>query len=864
MPIKTDLSRPVAGYFILLALVAISLLFLLFPIVFFAGITLSFTTVVMMAIVCLYGLKESFFAAAIVYGAAVPIGAMNIRMAIIHIAAIVFISAITRRRLERLIPCTMLYWLIIAAPVMAVCDMIIYGYMDRIGIFIIQKEITFKLFASLLVDILMTYTPLRQIGINGRIKTAGLQFSRIMVHTSLAAITIPYFIYIGLTGYSNHKEIAVITDNMLLSNQNIMASYLNNRTDNELFALSHQGVVEISLFNQELQHILTDTGTEIVVTDNMNIVIGSNISAAAGSYFDWRIGGRVLPGYKDAFYWIPDGNFRNETEKWSNAYIINEKEIPEMRLKLIMMKPYRSYLAEILGVYVFQFWVYLFFCLALILLGFLFKKTFFGPLKRLAETTTGIPARLAQGNLIEWHKSGIVEIDTLVDNFKTVTDDLEGMFERTHRMAYYDSLTGLPNRLSMQDALSTLFCSHQDVRTFALLFFDLDRFKQVNDSLGHAVGDRLLQEIAARLKSIESESVDVYRVSGDEFVIIAQGMGQEAAERTAQYVLDLMSQPVWVDEHELHITSSVGIALYPQHGDDSETLMRFADASMYTAKEGGRNTYALYTESLQKRLDEQLWLEHQLRKALELNQLTLYYQAIVDGSTYGINGMEALIRWNHPEKGFISPVQFIPVAEQSGLIIPIGQWVLEQACIQNKRWQDAGFPKVRMAVNLSARQFYSGHIKEDVRSILEETGLEPGCLELEITEGFMIKDPEYVAIILEELKMMGVTVSIDDFGTGYSSLGRLKHFSVNAVKIDRSLVRNVGEDPDNSSIVRAVIELAHGMNLKVIAEGIETEEEISFLTRYGCDEMQGFYFTRPMDAESFTQRWRQMIDRPTK
>ncbi|KNY26167.1 diguanylate cyclase/phosphodiesterase [Pseudobacteroides cellulosolvens ATCC 35603 = DSM 2933] len=373
------------------------------------------------------------------------------------------------------------------------------------------------------------------------------------------------------------------------------------------------------------------------------------------------------------------------------------------------------------------------------------------------------------------------------------------------------------------------------------------------------MGDQLLQEIAARLRKIESECIRIFRVSGDEFVAIAYGTDHKSAEQIAQHILSLIRQPVYIGQHELHITSSIGVALYPQHGDNPETLMRLADASMYIAKEEGRNTYAMYTESLQSKLSEQIWIEHQLHKALDLNQLTLHYQPIVEGITSEILGIEALLRWNHPERGLISPTQFIPIAEQSGLIIPIGQWVLREACRQNKKWQDEGFQKVRIAVNLSARQFYSESLTEEIRTILEETELTPQYLELKITEGFMIKDPDYVNTVINGIRAMGVTVSIDDFGTGYSSLSQLRNFSVNVVKIDRSFVQNIGTDRNNISIVRAIIELAHGMNLKVVAEGIETETERKLLQQHNCDEMQGYFFAKPMDSDRFAQLWRQRM-----
>lgn len=858
MPIKTNVFRFPTSTFTFLALAALSLVFQLQPIVLFPGIVLSLSSLTLLFTVSLYGLKGSVSASFFVYGGAAVLGATDLQSAVIHIAAITFIAWRMNTKPDRLIAHTLMFWLLTGGPLMAVSAAITTGSIDQIQIFQIHKEITIALISSLIVDILFTYSPLKRIG-NGQHKQPGFYFTRIMVHTTLVAITIPYLFYVGVAGYNGTKRIVSVVDSTFVSQLQMIESYLRSQTENDLFALKQQGIVQVSRLDQELQNISSDTGTEVVVTDHNNKIMGSNSSAPRGNPFIWQMGGSVAAEIGTINYWVPDRKFSSELEKWSYGYMIMEKELLPQRLKAVMMTPVAPFLSNLLDSYVYQLWVYLFFCAALLILSSLFSRIFFKPLERLAETTTGIPARLADGNRIEWHKSSIVEIDTLIHNFKAVTDNLEGMFHRTQHMAYYDSLTGLPNRLSMQDALNALFFSHASDKNLALLFFDLDRFKQVNDSLGHAVGDRLLQEIAVRLKTIESEYTSIFRISGDEFVAIADGMDQKSAEHIARNILGLIRQPIYIDQHELHITSSIGIALYPQHGDNPETLMRLADASMYIAKEEGRNTYVLYTESLQNKLSEQIWIEHQLHKALDLNQLALHYQAIVDGVTSEIHGIEALIRWNHPERGLISPVQFIPIAEQSGLIIPIGQWVLKEACLQNKKWQDAGFQKVRIAVNLSARQFYSDRMTDEIRTILEETGLEPQYLELEITEGFMIKDPGYVNNVLSDLRAMGLTVSIDDFGTGYSSLGQLKNFPVNAVKIDRSFVQNIGTDRNNISIVRAIIELAHGMNLKVVAEGIETEEERNLLLQHHCDEMQGYYFARPMDADKFAKTWQQKM-----
>ncbi|MDQ2087483.1 EAL domain-containing protein [Herbivorax sp. ANBcel31] len=856
MPIKNALCKSAKSHLIYMALGVISLILLLNPVVLHAGISFSLATVTMLVIVCIYSLKRVILTAIIVYGIAVLFSPMTLPIALIYAMAIIFISLKRRKSPNKFIHHMLLFWLLAGGPLMFLFFSITNEVIDQSTVFYVLKEITVALVSSLLVDILFTYTSLKKISNNSKGTSNSLRFSSIMIHTTLAAVTIPYLIFVILVGYNNVKNVTAVTDNALSSQLQMVESYLDSLTPQELFALKEHGAIqEISLM-RELNNISAESGSEIVVLNQNDIVLGSNSDISKEQPFIWRLGGAVSAQSDHSYYWVPNGEFSTRLERWKYAYIIKERELTDVNLKTVVMTPFTPILSNILSSYTSQLWVYLFFCSGMVLITLMFNRIFFRQLAKLADTTTGIPSRLADGNNIEWQKSNILEIDSLTDNFKIVADNLKKMFVRTHRLAYYDLLTGLPNRVSMQDTLADYFNDESKNKAFALLFFDLDRFKQVNDSLGHVVGDRLLQEIAERLTKLQAENIKVFRVSGDEFVVIARKITKKSVEGIAQKILKLINQPVCFDHHELHITSSIGIAMYPQHGDNVETLMKLADASMYVAKECGGNTYVFYTESLKCKLFEQMWFENQLRKVLDANQFELYFQPIVDGITSEIKGMEALIRWKHLKKGFISPEQFIPIAEQSGLIIPIGQWVLKEACRQNKKWQDEGFTKVRVAVNLSARQFYNKNIVEEIKMILEETGLEPQYLELEITEGFMIKDPEYVSNILNHLKEMGVTISIDDFGTGYSSLGQLKFFPVNVVKIDKSFVKNVEVDLNNKSIVKSIINLAHGMNLKVIAEGIEKQEEGDFLRKYNCDEMQGYYFARPVSGQKFTEIWR--------
>ncbi|MCP1311100.1 putative bifunctional diguanylate cyclase/phosphodiesterase [Paenibacillus tyrfis] len=421
-------------------------------------------------------------------------------------------------------------------------------------------------------------------------------------------------------------------------------------------------------------------------------------------------------------------------------------------------------------------------------------------------------------------------------------------------LAYHDMLTGLPNRQKFQQTVGmSIRKAKLSGRKLSVMFIDLDRFKNVNDTFGHAFGDLLLTEAAERLKSGLQAGDCVSRQGGDEFTVLIKDTSQpQDAEKVAQKIIHLLSQPFAIDGHELRVGCSIGIAMYPQDGEDPITLMKNADTAMYRAKELGKNGYQFYKAEMNDTVIQKLVMEEWLNKALEQEEFVLYYQPQVDIFTARMNGMEALIRWNHPRLGFISPGEFIPLAEETGLIIPIGQWVLRTACKQNKAWQLAGFPPLKMAVNISPIQFHQHDFVQVVLDALQESGLEPRYLELEITEGIAMYHVDQVIQKLQTLRELGVHISMDDFGTGYSSLNYLKKFPIDKLKIAQQFVRDITIDPDDAAIVQAIMAMALSLKLNVIAEGVETEEQLSFLLDIKCREIQGYIYSKPVPANEFT------------
>jgi diguanylate cyclase (GGDEF)-like protein len=439
--------------------------------------------------------------------------------------------------------------------------------------------------------------------------------------------------------------------------------------------------------------------------------------------------------------------------------------------------------------------------------------------------------------------------------------------EQIAQMAYFDVLTNLPNRYLFKDRLNqAILYAEKYKKLLAIIYLDLDEFKRVNDTFGHNFGDKILQAVSDRLEKsirkidtlsrIEGDGLEttVARLGGDEFTILLRELKENKdASRVAQRIVDLFSQPFHIENRLIFITTSIGIALYPNDGQDVDTLLKNADTAMYHAKEKGRNHFQFFSEHMNIEVLERFSMENSLRNAADKKDFQLYYQPQFDSSTGRIIGVEALIRWMHPEKGMLLPDTFIPISEDSGLIMPIGSWVLRTACEQNKAWQIEGFPPIYVTVNISGIQFRQKNFLESVAQTLLDTGLEPQYLELELTESILMEPTETTFNTLNELKATGVRIAIDDFGKGYSSLGYLKRLPIDTLKIDRSFVHDIISNPDDRAIVRAIISLARSLNLKVIAEGVETHEQLSYLQEQGTDGIQGFLLSEPITPNSFTQ-----------
>jgi diguanylate cyclase (GGDEF)-like protein len=469
----------------------------------------------------------------------------------------------------------------------------------------------------------------------------------------------------------------------------------------------------------------------------------------------------------------------------------------------------------------------------------------------LADPTTPILTTLADGRMISISHRPMPD-GGIVATFEDVTEQRR-VEARARFLATHDNLTGLPNRVVFgQEVHGAVEFGRSHDRKCAVMFVDLDRFKIINDTLGHASGDSLLIEIAGRLKQCVGESDVVARIGGDEFTILLREISDaDQVSGVARRILAAVVKPAMINGQECRLTASVGISLFPSDARDEEMLTKNAEAAMFAAKEAGHNSFLLHSDETKTPSIERLMLENGLRRALERNEFVLHYQPKRDLNGGGISGVEALLRWQHPDLGLLLPNQFVPLAEETGLIVPIGRWVLETACAQNMQWQQQGLPAIRIAVNLSARQFADPDLLDDIRRALDGSGMPPRLLELEITESLVMQDLTRTVRLLHDIKNLGITLSIDDFGTGYSSMSMVRELPIDALKIDRSFVREIGRDAEGKAIINAIIALGRALELIVVAEGVETKEQEAFLREQKCDEEQGFLISLPLPAEDF-------------
>ncbi len=691
------------------------------------------------------------------------------------------------------------------------------------------------------------------------------------------AVVGPFLFVMMIDGLSMERDVENRAYQMAASQTGHIVEYLKKQEGKEMRGLLLHSMLEQGKLREFLKTSNFEELMEITVTGPYDDVIASTVTHYPhDAYASWRKGGNVTEIEEGFYRWLPDNRrYTFDMMRWREGFFVYEQKVRDRPFTVIAKVPIQRYQEQISKDFANRFLFMILFCLLSLGLSALIIRIIMKYLSKLAELTTNLPDKLANHETLEWKPSPVKEFMSLSQNFRMMAERVAEMFaklegtnqelnektqmlqqseERLNQLAFYDTLTGLPNRHAFTSHLQEKLAELKRDEKLAIMFLDLDRFKQVNDTLGHESGDLLLQEASKRIQAVipDIPGAMAARLGGDEFVIVLPIRKETEASAVATRVISALTSSIMLDRQEVYVGTSIGISLAPDNGCDLTDILKKADMAMYAAKSMGGAVYRFYSEGPAEHAAESMMLETYMRKALEREEFLLYYQPIVDQDGC-MKAMEALIRWKHPEKGFITPDKFIPLAEKTGFVLPLGEWILRTACLQHKKWQDEGHPPMPVSVNISMRQFYDSNFLEMVRRILKETGLDPSWLVMEITEGFTANDPDQALAIVAALNAMGIKLSIDDFGTGYSSLNRLKKLPIHSLKIDRSFVSEVDKDHSNASIVQAIIHMAHALELLTVAEGIETQEELQFLRALNCDRMQGYLFSKPISAEEMTE-----------
>lgn len=852
------------------------------------SISLSFTNVILLLLLRCYGNAYGLAAAILVYGVSIfMLGRPYIvLLSLLEIIAIGLSLKWSKR--DRMLRTDALFWMVIGIPAIFLAYWTMYRTVSMELWLLITISATNGLFNVMFADIIWKYLPKRWLkpGISFRIEP--LFFSKVLFHIIIVSIALPFLIFILNNSWSSYASVSQYSYKLATSAASSISKELSALQQMKSEPLSTE---DYRIYIQELtQQPVSDGYYQIAIIDHNNSIIASShtpIPLESSHHYD------IDPPHtssKHEFYMnVPAYESRIfPIQGWNEAsyvYKIPLEIQSSEALQLFVYVPMKHDQELIYKQFLIQFLSLLLFVICGSTIGQWLNHRLLRGLTQLATLTTDLPDKLYTVQKIKWPESSIYEIRSLIHNFKYMSGNLIHMFQNSlkntrlleeqttrliksekklHHLAYYDELTGLPNRLHFQEYIKTLGLDKpidetpEDSPAFAIMFADLNRFKQVNDTLGHAIGNELLHDIAQRFSRIISEQCKVFRLSGDEFLFILHYEHISDVQQIAQTICDICEEPFEINGRALYMSVSVGISVYPYDGDDIDAVMRNADIAMYVAKEQGDGLYHFYDSLIENQREENMRLENELKAALLEGQFKLYYQPKIDASSGEVIGAEALIRWLHPEYGMVSPAKFIPLAENSGVILDIDEWVLQEACRQNKIWQLEGMPRFPVAVNISARHFYQSNLIPTITRILHETGLEPQYLLLEITEGTLIRNVEYGVRMMEDLKKMGIHISMDDFGTGYSSLSQLDRLPISEMKLDRSFIQGITEDSRKSSIVRAVIELGHHMDLRVVAEGIESPDELKYLTDLECDQFQGYLFSKPLPELEFSRfvlRW---------
>ncbi|MBS4175588.1 EAL domain-containing protein [Bacillus sp. FJAT-49736] len=825
------------------------------------GITFSFTSIFLFLMFRIFGMRMAIF-----FGIAslffVPESFTSIGYGCLSIIEVLFVGAFFfKGRKAKMFYVDALFWVSVG-----IAGLLFLNWSSLSGnalYFQVSKDMINGSFNVLLADMLLAYFPFYRMC---RVNKNNVSFHQFLSHITFISILVPFFLNIATNAWNVHD--------FTIENAENLARNSVNRVEKDIVLWNKDDIhklydpVQISHLNETVMKN-KEQEYDLIITDNRQHVVASSTDRIkADQIYDLQRNFYLNEISDHLYEALPKGHSGVlPIIQWGGGYYVYMENIDDLSMKILIQFPILQYQEKIYRNFIDQLKYSMLFAVCIVVLVQVVSRIFMNNLKQLIIATTGLPQKIHHFEQIKWPQSYVSELRLLTLNLRKMADKIRELFreshdmneklteqtvklkeseDRLHQLAFFDVLTGLPNRLHFQAHVRNEIKSNPTGK-IAVIFIDINQFKQINDTLGHDAGDALLQLVGTKLGRLQNDSIEIFRLSGDEFVVV-QNVSDKGLQNTIKQILHTFSHPFPIMGHMFYVSASVGVSMYPEDGEDLDTLVKCADIAMYISKENGGNKVQFFNETMRNKFQERLMIENALRNVVDNGGFELYYQpkTCLDEVT----SMEALLRWKDPKLGFVSPATFIPIAEEIGLIFQIDEWSLIEACKQNQRWQEEGLLKVPISVNISAIHFQQDSLIPLVKKALEISGMEPKYLKLEITESVFIKNPIQVAEVIYKLKKLGVLISIDDFGTGYSSMYQLLQLPFDEVKIDRQFVIDIHQDEKKALLVKSILDIAHGLQLNVVAEGVETTTERDLLMKMGCDEIQGYLFSPPVNKEA--------------
>lgn len=837
---------------LLIILIILAVLFKVNRIEIFFGLEIDFSGIFLVIMLLAFGLKKALLTTIVIsLGYIIFLDGEYIQF--IDIFNILTLGVLLKGRCKvNVIVGEFIFWLIFSAPI--IYSIQVFGGMSQLNeycYFTVLCIVVNGIFNTFLAEVIYIYF----IKVKVFKTKLMIRYKVIILHIVTLSILIPFVANVFTDLGNSYEEICNISEESSNEIYHYILDELEMWSEKSITNLQLSGVIEVGLLEESIMKSSRYKPYNVHIKGRNDRVILDikNHEKEIRDYEDYEI--NSITRNLDKLEPISNKH-RYFNNSWTDAYLSYSRELDDLGLTVMIEIPTELYNDRMIKEYLTQFKFLMFFALFIAIISMVLNRTIFNSLSRLSIGTKNLPEKLKYDVSINWPSSNISEINLLTNNIENMSFILRENFielnetkDKLYELAYYDSLTLLPNRLSFKKYLDELVEENLCDNKICVMFMDLNRFKIINDTWGHYIGDSLLSEVSNRLKDLQSDNCKMFRLGGDEFVVVLNVNDDDDIRSIGQEIIDMFKVPFKINELVLNSACSIGASIYPDDGEDIDTIIKYADIAMYTSKENGGNYLQLFNEDIKMKVVEKIAIEDGINEALVNNKFTLVYQPKFSGINENIKSMEALIRWTSSSLGVITPDRFIPIAEESELILKIDEWVILEACRENKKLQSEGYANIPVSVNISARHFANTEILDIVKSALKESGLDPQYLKIEITEGVLIKNVAMVSDIIRRLKDLGVQVSIDDFGKGYSSINQLMTLPINEVKIDRDFIKNIGKDIKKKNVVRLIVELAHSLDLNVVAEGIETNEEKEYLESIGCDELQGYLFSKPIKID---------------